>query len=360
MTDQRHPTSLRTETEEHESPGRFRTALDERLGLSSLRYPVPRHANTLAWTLGGLTLAALLILVVTGVLLAQFYTPTPEAARNSVFHIESEVRLGSLLRGIHLWAAQAMFVLALAHLARILITGSYKRPREANWLIGLALLFMVGLLLFTGSTLRWDQEAIEAVEHNTELARLAGGFGTWFTGNFGGTPVVSRLYLAHVSFLPALIFIMLVIHLALVKRHGVSPRATAPVGASDTDDEVPFTIHVRHLTGWGLILLAGLTALAAITANPVGTAPVAGVELTKPLWPFWWLFQMENWIGIRGLFWAPLVLFLLLAALPFLDRRVDRRPSRRRWVMASALALVGIWATLTVMVAFSAPAAHLG
>lgn len=340
---------------------RFWGVVDERLGLSSLRYPVPRHANNLAWTLGGLTLASLVILIVTGILLAQFYSPTPEAARDSVLHIETEVPLGSLLRGIHVWAAQAMFVLALAHLARILITGSYKRPREANWLIGLGLLGMVGLLLFTGSTLRWDQEAFEAVEHNSELAALAGGLGTWFTSEFGaGTPLVSRLYLAHVSFLPALIFVLLIAHLALVKRHGVSAESDVQVGKVDPDEQVSFTSHLRHLFGWSLILLAVLILLAATTANPVGAAPVAGIELTKPLWPFWWLYQMENWIGIGGLFWAPLVLFLLLAALPFLDRGPERRPSRRRWVIGSALVVVGVWVVLTLMVAFSGPAAHLG
>jgi ubiquinol-cytochrome c reductase cytochrome b subunit len=336
-------------------------AIDERLGLSALRYPVPRHANNVAWTLGGLTLAALVILVVTGIILAQFYSPSPDAARESVLHIETEVPLGGLIRGIHVWAAQAMFVLALAHLARILITGSYKRPREANWLIGLGLLAMVGLLLFTGSTLRWDQEAFEAVEHNSELASLAGGFGTWFTSELApATPLVSRLYLAHVSFLPALVFVLLILHFALIKRHGVSARSTVAVGEPEPDDTVPFTSHIRHLVGWSLILLAVLVALAAVSSNAVGPAPVEGIEVTKPLWPFYFLYQVENWIGIPGLFWAPLVIFVFLAALPFLDRKPERRPSRRRWVMGSAFVLFGAWVVLTVMVASQGVATHLG
>ena len=340
---------------------RVSRAVDERLGLSALRYQVPRHGNTIAWTLGGLTLASLVILVVTGIVLAQFYTPTPDAARESVLHIETEVPLGSLLRGIHVWAAQAMFVLALAHLARILITGSYKRPREANWLIGLALLGMVGLLLFTGSTLRWDQEAFEAVEHNSGLATLAGGLGTWFTPEFApGTPLVSRLYLAHVSFLPVLVFVLLLIHLALVKRHGVSPRPEVPVGGNDPDDTVPFTSHIRRLTGFSLILLGILIALAATTSTAVGAAPVEGIEVTKPLWPFFWLYQVENWIGLSGLFWAPVAVFVFLAALPFLDRRPERRPRRRPWVIGAALVVFGVWATLTLVVASSGVAAHLG
>jgi ubiquinol-cytochrome c reductase cytochrome b subunit len=254
-----------------------------------------------------------------------------------------------------------MFVLALAHLARILITGSYKRPREANWLIGLALLGMVGLLLFTGSTLRWDQEAFEAVEHNSELATQAAGQGTWFTPEFApGTPLVSRLYLAHVSFLPALVFVLLIIHLALVKRHGVSPRPQIAVGEPDPDEVVPFTSHIRHLTGLSLILLGVLTGLAAITANSVGAAPVEGIEVTKPLWPFFWLYQVENWIGLSGLFWAPVVVFVLLAAMPFIDRGPERRPSRRRWVIGPALILFGVWAVLTVIVASTGVATHLG
>ncbi len=347
-----------------DKPGRLarlQAATDERLGISALQYEVPRHANTVAWTLGGLTLAALAILVVTGILLAQFYTPTPEDARNSVLHIQNSVPLGALLRGIHIWAAQAMFVLALAHLARILITGSYKRPREANWLIGLGLLAMVFLLIFTGSTLRWDQEAFEAVGHNTALAELAGGFGTWFTPAFGGgTALVTRLYLAHVSFLPALVFLLLIAHFALVKHHGVSARSDVAVGEVDGDETVPFTEHMRHLAGWSLILLAALVALAAVTVGGVGAAPVAGIEVTKPLWLFYWLYQLENWIGIDGLFWAPVVVGLLLAAVPFLDRSPERRPRRRKWVLGSALVLSAVLTVLTLMVAFAGPAAHLG
>lgn len=340
---------------------RWGAAIDERLGISALRYPVPLHANRLAWSLGGLTFGTLLILIATGIILAQFYVPVPEAARSSVLYIEGPVAGGSLIRGIHVWAAQAMFVLAAAHMARVLITGSYKRPREANWLIGLGLLGLTFLLVFTGSTLRWDQEAFEAVEHNTELAELTGSVGTWFTPEYApSTPLLSRLYLAHISFLPALIFILIAVHFLLIRRHKVSAEPSVQVGAPEPDTQVPFTTHIRHLTGWILWLLAILVALAAFTESPLGAAPVEGVEVTKPLWLFWWVFQLENWFGLTGLFWAPLVVFLLLAALPFLDRSPERRPSRRKWVMTAALVFFGIIAGLTVSVAFSAPAAHLG
>ncbi len=79
-----------------DAPRRSRRAraaevLDERLGLKALQYPVPEHANNLGWSLGGLTAAALFILIATGIFLTQFYNPTPEVANASVRHIVTGV-----------------------------------------------------------------------------------------------------------------------------------------------------------------------------------------------------------------------------------------------------------------------------
>src|SRR5207249_4967610 len=137
-----------TTTEPAAAPthGRLRRALDvvdDRLGVKALQYPVPEHANTLGWSLGGLTAAALFILIATGIVLAQFYNPTPEAANASVRGIVTRVWAGQFLRGVHYWAAQAMYVLVALHLLRVFLTGSYKRPREANWLVGLSMFALV-------------------------------------------------------------------------------------------------------------------------------------------------------------------------------------------------------------------------
>ena len=99
--------------------GRARRALDvidDRLGITALEYPVPEHANNLAWSLGGVTAAALVILIVTGVVLVQFYSPVPETANESVRHIVTGVWGGRFVRGVHFWAAQAMYVTALLHM----------------------------------------------------------------------------------------------------------------------------------------------------------------------------------------------------------------------------------------------------
>ena len=214
--------------------------LDERLGLKALQYPVPEHANNLAWSLGGLTAAALFILIATGIFLAQFYNPSPEAANASVREIVTGVWAGRFIRGVHYWTAQAMYILAALHLLRVFFTGSYKRPREANWLIGVSMFALVIGALFTGTVLKWDQEGFEALGHNLEIARLLGGAGFWFNPNLAAhVPLLERLTVAHIAIIPGLILGLFAVHGMLVKRHGISPSPTVP----DEPGEVrePFT-----------------------------------------------------------------------------------------------------------------------
>src|SRR5262249_2195673 len=144
-------------------PRRAMHAIDERLGIDAVRYPVPVHANRVAYSLGGLTAFTLAILIATGLILAQFYSPEPTAANESVRPIVQWVWLGRYIRGVHFWAAEAMYVLAILHLLRIYFTGAYKRPREANWLIGVGMFALTIGAMFTGTVLKWDQEGFEAL-----------------------------------------------------------------------------------------------------------------------------------------------------------------------------------------------------
>src|SRR5665811_988190 len=181
-------------------------AIDERLGIRALESPVPEHANHLGWSLGGVTAASLGILIATGVVLVQFYSPVPETANESVRNIVTDVWGGRFVRGVHFWASQAMYVTALLHMLRVFFTGSYKKPREANWLIGVAMFGLVTLGLFTGTVLKWDQEGFEALGHNIELGTLLGGAGMWFSPQFADqVPILVRLYGAHVVIVPGLI-----------------------------------------------------------------------------------------------------------------------------------------------------------
>ena len=364
-------------------------AVDERLGLDALRYPVPEHANNLAWSLGGLTAVALLILIATGIVLAQFYDPTPEVANASVRTIVNDVALGQFIRSLHFWTAQAMYVLAALHLIRIFFHGSYKRPREANWLIGVSMFGLTLLALFTGTVLKWDQEGYEALAHNLELAKVLGGAGFWFSASFAAhTPILVRLYSAHIMLIPGLIVILLTVHALLIRRHKISshpglpepapdnpaslespqpaPAApstlvevTTPPGERYLEAREPFTHHLRRVGAFGLVLLGLLSILAVLFPPPVGPTPVAGVEVTKPLWPFWWMFTLENWFGLPAILWGGLAFFALLFAVPFIDRNPKRSWRARPVAMAVGALVLAALITLTILMAVTTPAVHL-
>ncbi|MHB8459065.1 MAG: cytochrome b [Candidatus Limnocylindrales bacterium] len=348
--------------------GRWRRiweAVDERLGLSGLAYPVPAHANGLGYILGGITFFGFLILAATGVWLAQFYHPTPSTARESVVYIMNVAPLGDIVRGIHFWVANVVMATVLLHMGRIFVTGSYKRPREANWLIGLGLLAVTLGLIFTGTVLKWDQEGYEALGHNVEIGNLLGAFGFWFSADFAASlPILGRLYMAHIVILPALGTLLLVAHFLLVKRHGISAlptQADAAVGGGPLPAKggSTFTAHLVRMAGFGLVMLALATVLALVVPAGIGPRPIPGTETTKPPWMFLVFYPFEDWFGLPALLWVPTILFGALALVPFIDRSPYRSPTRRRVVVAiggltaiAAVALV-IYALVTV------PQAHI-
>ena len=243
-------------------------AIDERLGLSGLAYPVPAHANGIGYILGGISAFGFLILAVTGIWLAQFYHPTPSTARESIVYIMNIAPLGDVVRGIHFWVANIVMATVLLHMGRVFVTGSYKRPREANWLIGLGLLGVTLGLIFTGTVLKWDQEGYEALGHNVEMGDLLGAFGFWFSGDFTASlPIIGRLYIAHIFILPALGVLLLIAHFLLVKRHGISARpadadAAVDGGPTPAKGGSTFAAHLVRMAGFGLLMLAIATVLA--------------------------------------------------------------------------------------------------
>ena len=340
-------------------------AIDERLGLSGLAYPVPAHANGIGYILGGITFFGFLILAGTGVWLAQFYHPTPATARESVVYIMNVAPLGDIVRGIHFWVANIVMATVLLHMGRIFVTGSYKRPREANWLIGLGLLAVTLGLIFTGTVLKWDQEGYEALGHNVEMGNLLGAFGFWFSSDFAASlPILGRLYMAHIVILPALGTLLLIAHFLLVKRHGISARPAETDAAVD-GGPVPakggstFSAHLVRMAGFGLVMLAVATVLAVVLPAGLGPRPIPGTETTKPPWMFLPFYPFEDWFGLPALLWAPAVLFGALALVPFVDRSPYRSPRRRRVFVAVGMAAAVALVLLVIYALVTAPQAHI-
>ncbi|MDH3261748.1 MAG: cytochrome b N-terminal domain-containing protein [Acidimicrobiia bacterium] len=204
--------------------------VDERLGWPSairrtLRQTVPR----LSWghVLGSATLASLIILILTGILLSFSYVPSPDQAHATVEYITAEVPFGAFIRNLHHFGASALVVLSIAHLVRVVVHGAHKYPREFTWFTGVVLLLLVFAAGFTGSLLPWDQNAFWATAVRMQVIRVIPGIGDRLAGLLMGGNELSavslvRFFIAHVGVIPALIVTVVVVHLRLVHNHGIS------------------------------------------------------------------------------------------------------------------------------------------
>src|SRR2546421_2208531 len=140
---------------------------------------VRRHATRLrfTWCMGGITFLMFLVTVITGVYLMFYYRPTAEYAYADMKYLEFDMPFGMLMRNMHRWAAHAMVIAVWLHMFRVFLTGSYKPPREFNWVVGVILLVLTLLLSFTGYLLPWDQLSIWAVTVGSNMARATPGVG---------------------------------------------------------------------------------------------------------------------------------------------------------------------------------------
>lgn len=336
--------------------------LDERLGLSGLRYAVPEHANSLPYLLGGISFFGFLILIASGIYLAQFYHPHPVEAHDSVVFIVTGTTLGDLVRSIHFWSAQLVTLTVLLHMLRVLFTGSYKRPREINWYVGLGLLAVTLGLTFTGSVLKFDQEAVEALQHNIETAEILGALGAWFSPEFSrSVPLLTRLFNAHATILPLLFALLIGVHIYLIKQHGISPQVTeeASTRATSGEGRSRFDVHLRRMVGYGLLAFALVLALSLLFPAPLGQRGVPGVELTKPWWMFVWLFPAEELWGARALIIVPAILGGLLALVPILDHTPYLNPRRRKALLGVATLVLLIILISGVVATLQPVAGHL-
>jgi len=190
---------------------------------------VPFHASNYIYCFGGIALVLFVILAATGIMLAVYYQPTPDAAYQSVIDISTHVQFGWWIRSIHRWSAGAMVLLVFLHMLRVFFTGAYKKPRELNWLTGVALLLITMGFGFTGYLLPWDQKAYWATKVGTDIAGSVPIIGHFLLVSLRGGEQISaatlgRFFDLHVLVLPAIIVILLLGHFFMIRRHGISGR----------------------------------------------------------------------------------------------------------------------------------------
>src|SRR3989337_2355967 len=123
------------------------------------------------WGMGGITFYLYVVLTFTGILLMFYYHPSKIQAFRATLYLEHDVPFGKLLRNMHRWGAHLMIITVWLHMFRVFLTGSYKKPREFNWVVGVILLVLTLLLSFTGYLLPWDQLSIWAVTVGSNMGR---------------------------------------------------------------------------------------------------------------------------------------------------------------------------------------------
>lgn len=331
--------------------------LAHRFGLDPLReHVLQRRVPKTPWYFGdGASLMLLLTMLVgTGGILALGYVPATDAALASVQRLTHEHVLGWFVRAIHYWSAGAMMVLLFVHLFRQVLFGGYKAPREGTWLIGIVMFFLVHVMAFTGYTLRWDERALHAVGvvlHMLEdvpwcgefLARLVSG------GEHVGAPTLPRLYAVHTILVPLLLLLLAGYHMYLVILHGTFTPLERHVPVRSTRQqerlyeqqaqsrELGERFHPKASSDSAAMAIAVgfVVVLVAWFAGPAELLHPADAAAALPAeeWWFWWYSGLVAMLpeAVAPTFFVlfPPAMFVLLAALPFVDRGPFRGLRRR-------------------------------
>lgn len=315
-----------------------------------------------SFTLGMVLLFGLALQLATGIALALYYAPTPDHAWTSVRYIMSDVRLGWLIRGLHFWGATLMVVAAALHLVRVVITGSYRKPRQTNWIIGIALLMVILFFAMSGYLLPWDQRGYWATVVRVGIAGLTPFAGEFAKNMMRGGPDIGALtlmrwYTLHVMVLPLAAIALVTAHLYFRFRDGLSGPAKPAPGRGHSY----FPTHVsREMTAMAVaFILLLVLAMKGMPALEPQADPTASDYIPRPEWYFAGLFQFVKlfpgkWEVVGALF-LPGAAMTALILLPWLDRGrtrafVDRRPV----LVVFTLFFVGV-VTLTTIGALDQP-----
>lgn len=313
-------------------------AIDDRTGACALAHrlldrpvaggPSRRHA------LGAALAAMILLQVVTGLAMTFYYAPSTTTAWESVVHLEEQVLLGRVLRGLHAFGASMVVVLVASHLISAGLARAYRFPREAAWLSGLVLVPVVLGFALTGYLLPWDQKGYWATQVAIGITRA-----TPFVGQAAGqvlqggpdlgTLTLTRFYALHTMVLPLTLGLLTLAHLSLVRRAAVHAGSSA-------DGATPWWPGQAWRDGLAVAAVAGLVLALAVLGGPELDAP-ADPTSNYPPRPEWYFAPLRQLLKTVPEPWGSLVLpggaLLLLCALPWLDRADRPRPRLARLVL---------------------------
>ena len=334
---------------------RFYHWFDRRTGIGSLLHealdePIPGGARW-AYVFGSVLLFLFISQTITGIFLALYYVPSADRAHTTVAYIVKEVTGGSFLRSLHAYGSSAIVIVVLLHLTQTYLYGAYKGRRELLWISGCVLLALMLGMAFTGYLLPWDQKAYFATTVGTNMATDVPFIGGWLKrfmrgGNEMGTLTVSRFFVAHVFLIPAAVIAFIAAHVYLFRKAGAAgpPTEDAFEPRLPTQRFYPRQVMMDTIVALVMILILGSLAHFAPTelgpeANPADTQYVP-----RPEWYYLPIFQwLKYWRGpyaIIGIIVIPVITAALLICVPFIDRRLERRPWRRPFAVGIFLLIL--------------------
>jgi ubiquinol-cytochrome c reductase cytochrome b subunit len=340
----------------------------QRLGLagklrSLIEHRIPPNTGW-AYVFGSATLAAFLLQVVTGAALATVYVPATGSAYQSLEYITHRALWGRVLRGLHYFGASAMIVLIGLHAIRVFITGSYKFPREVNWISGVVLLGLTVMMGFTGQVLRWDQDGVWSLVVAAEQAGRVPLIGHWLgrfliAGGHIGTASLSHAFTYHVFLIPGVIFAGIGIHVYLVFHHGISdpPHVGTPVVEGQEVERYERLMADQGISFWPtaawrdsvficavLLLVLGLALI--VGPKSLGKPPDPSIVQAEPrpdwylLWYFALLAELPHGAEKFLIWMMPLAGGLVLLLLPLVFGTGERHVRRRPWAIPIVAAIV--------------------
>ena len=352
-------------------------------------HPVKVHKNTLRpiYTLGlGLiSMFLFLILIVTGILLMFYYVPSTQQAYDRMLDLRGTVAFGIFLRNMHRWSAHGMVAMVFLHMCRVFFTGSYKKPREFNWVIGVVLLLLTLFMSFTGYLLPWDQLAFWATTVGTAIAGYAPVIGhemqfLLLGDSTVGQEALLRFYVLHVAVLPAILVLVLAIHFWRIRKDGGLSRpekalavpavVRVRVEASATKKTYglqgfvrgPFTkvgnVPDDSVYAWPNLLLAELFVLVLTVSVILCVSLAFNAPLEEPVnvmhppnpakapWYFLGLQEMVSYSAFWGGIGVPGIMVGLLLLVPYLDRTAH---GVGRWFARERLLANTIFLTMVIL-----------
>ena len=321
--------------------------------------PVPNHMKRWWFALGGTPAYLFVVQIITGILLAFYYSAAPETAYESVRYITEEAAFGWYIRGVHKWGATLMIAAVIMHQMRVFFTGAYRKPREINWVIGMFLLLTTLGIGFTGYSLVFEQLSFWGATVGANIADtvpVVGGLikNMMLAGESYNQRTLARFYILHAAVLPVTLIMLLIVHIMIIRMQGVTEFQFADEADDDVKTFSFFPDHMYTELMLGLCLMVLLSALATILPATMGPPanPLATPEIIKPEWFFYVAFRwLKLFSGTAAVLSMGFILFAMISW-PFIDATIRRKTKYQEasvWIgVLAVIAIIGltVWEAL--------------